>query len=92
MNLKEQWEEKQQRPSQDVSSGCEGSLRQNITFVNATKPGWCHGIICHFSATDDPSGQAGTKGMGTNVAFGTATTVKVREKDAVVTMAQVIKI
>lgn len=69
MNLKEQWEGKQQRPFQDVFSGLEGSLRQDTMFVNATKPGWCHGMICHFSARDDPSGQAVTKGMGTNVSI-----------------------
>lgn len=50
-------------------------------------------MICHFSARDDPVGEAATKGMGgKKLAFGMATIVKVREKDAAVTKAQVIKV
>lgn len=29
---------------QDVSSGWEGSLREDLVFVNATKPGWRRGM------------------------------------------------
>lgn len=64
MNLKEQREGQQQRHFQDMSSDCEGSLREDIMFVKATKPGWCHGMMCHFSARDDPSGEAATRGWG----------------------------
>lgn len=92
MNLKEQCEGQQQRRFQDVSSECEGRLRENIMFVNVTKPGQCCGMICHFSAREDPSGKAATKRMGGKPAFGTATAIKVRGKDAAVTKAQVIKV
>lgn len=84
MNLKEQREGQQQRQFQDVSSDCEGSLREDTMFGNATKPGWCHGIICHRE-------RLWARGQGKKLAFGMATVVKVREKDAAVTKAQVIK-
>lgn len=44
MNYKEQCEGWQQRYFQDVSSGWEGSLREDLVFVNATKPGWRRGM------------------------------------------------
>lgn len=80
--------------NKDISktSQAEGSLRENTVFVNAAKPGWCRGMMCHFSARDDPWGKAVTKGMGKKLAFGMATIVKVREKDAAVAKAQVIKV
>lgn len=44
MNYKEQCERLQQRHFQDMSLDWEGTLRENLVFVNATKPGLCHGM------------------------------------------------
>ena len=69
MNLKEQCEGQQQRHFQDMSSDREGSSREDIMTVNVAKPAWCRGMICHFLARDDPSGEAATKGTEEKVSI-----------------------
>lgn len=56
--------------NKDISKTClqtwEGTLRENLVFVNAAKAGWCCGMWDDLSLLrDDPSDQGDRKGVGT---------------------------